>query len=527
MMTTSTAAELIPVIVAIGEYTERPENIADAREPLELMGEAMRAANRDAGGKLLEALDSVEVIGLASWRYADAAAQLCDLLAIQPATRRNVGYGGDTPIRLIHDAAVRIAAGVRVTAAIVGGEAMHSRNRARKEHARLAWTPLVAEEKGTQIPGRDYPMSAASRQLRMLEPAQVYPLYEMAAEAAWDQTPADGTLESAELWAQYAAVAADNDNAWIRTSPDAAMIAASGPDNRLINWPYPKLMNANPDVNQAGAVIVCSLATARAELVPEHQLIYIWGGAAAQEPDDYLLRDRFDRSAAQVASLKRAVEIVGGDARSFDHIELYGCFPIVPKMAYRALGLSPKKMAPTVAGGLTFFGGPLNNYMTHAVCAMVRALRAAPEKTGLLYGQGGYFNKHHTLVVGGRPPREPLSLDYSVQEEAHRASGPIPPLVDDYSGPANVETYTVRYGRNGAVIDGIVVARSPAGQRMMARVSPDDQESLTLLQSSIESAVGKLGYLRIDAFGKPLWAVAQGLIQVGRLASASSNAMVR
>ena len=42
---------------------------------------------------------------------------------------------------------------------------------------------------------------------------------------------------------------------------------------------------------------------------------------------------------------------------------------------------------PTVAGGLTFFGAPLNTYMTHAACAMVRKLRNGA-KLGLLYGQG-------------------------------------------------------------------------------------------------------------------------------------------
>jgi acetyl-CoA C-acetyltransferase len=40
---------------------------------------------------------------------------------------------------------------------------------------------------------------------------------------------------------------------------------------------------------------------------------------------------------------------------------------------------------PTVTGGLTFFGAPLNTYMTHAACAMVRKLRNGA-KLGLLYG---------------------------------------------------------------------------------------------------------------------------------------------
>ena len=69
------------------------------------------------------------------------------------------------------------------------------------------------------------------------------------------------------------------------------------------------------------------------------------------------------------------MDLVEGDGKKFDAIELYSCFPCVPKMARRTLGLGPD-VKPTVTGGLTFFGAPLNTYMTHAAVAMVRKLRA-------------------------------------------------------------------------------------------------------------------------------------------------------
>src|SRR3569833_2329267 len=74
-------------------------------------------------------------------------------------------------------------------------------------------------------------------------------------------------------------------------------------------------------------------------------------------------------------------------------------------MARRTLGLGPD-VEPTVTGGLTFFGAPLNTYMTHAACAMVRRLRGGA-RLGLLYGQGGFVTKHHALVVSRdrRPKR--------------------------------------------------------------------------------------------------------------------------
>jgi acetyl-CoA C-acetyltransferase len=497
--------ETTPVIIGVGEHIDRPEDPAKAMEPLALWAAALRAANADGGGCLLEKLDSLELVGIVTWRYIDPVGLLCARLGITPARQVNASMGGETPIRLIHEAAVRIAKGEQTTAAIVGGEAMHALNRARRDKVKLDWTPLASKEEAVQFPHSSYAMSAIAKRLGVTDPAQIYPFYENATQSAWGQTPAEARSVSAALWASYAAVAAENPGAWIRTAPDAEAIGSIGPDNRLINWPYPKLMVANPNVNQAAAVIVTSLAAARAAGVAEARLIHIWGGAAAEEPEDYLARDRYDHSTAQEASLRGAVELVGGNADAFGKMELYSCFPVVPKMARRALGTDAVECAPTVTGGLTFFGGPLNNYMSHAVCAMVRALREAPDEIGLLYGQGGYVNAHHTLVVSQRPPPDPLALTYSVQEEADRARGPVPIVEEFYAGPATIETFTVLYGRDGEPIEGIVIARTPSGSRTMARVPITDTASLALLLSDDRNPVGTKGHIRTDAFGKPVW----------------------
>ena len=499
------APENTPVIIGVGEFVDRPAEVTSALEPVALMAEALRAADADGGSGLIERLDSIELIGLISWRYADPVSLLCEKLGIDPARKVNASMGGETPIRLIHEAAVRIAKGEITTAAIVGGEAMNARNRASKANATLDWTPMAAPEDAVVFPLSRYAMSKSAAKLRVTSPAQIYPFYEMAVQHAWGQTPAEAQRESADLWAQYAQVAAHNPSAWIRTEPDAETIREVTADNRLINWPYPKLMVANPSVNQAGAVIVTSLAAARAAGVAEERLVHIWGGAKAEEPEDYLLRDRYDQSSAQDAALRGALALVGGDARRFGPMELYSCFPVVPKMALRTLGLAIGERSPTVAGGLTFFGGPFNNYMTHAVCAMVRALRAQPSDLGLLYGQGGYVNKHHTMVVSVQPPVEPMALDYSVQAEADAARGPVPELAEDHAGPATIETYTIGYGRDGTSIDGIVIARTPDGRRTMARVPSTDTASMGLLESTDVSAIGQAGHVRTDAFGKPVW----------------------
>ena len=497
--------ERIPVIAAIGEFVDRPSEPGSALEPVALMVNALRACDADADAPMVEAVTTLSLIGLVSWRYRDPARLLCQKLGISPAEMVNASMGGETPVRLVHEAAVRIARGESLVAAIVGGEATSARNRARKSKATLPWTSAEPVETTVQFPSSRFAMSPAAQRLGMTDPAQIYPFYETAAQAAWSQTPSEGHRESAELWARYAGVAAANPSAWIGTSPTASEIAEISPDNRLINWPYPKLMVANPSVNQSAAIIVTSLAKARALGVSEDRLIHIWGGGSAVEPEDYLQRDRYDHSTAQAAVLDRAVSLVGGNAERFDHLELYSCFPVVPKMALRALGLTSAQRAPTVAGGLTFFGGPLNNYMGHAIAAMARTLRAHPGEMGLLYGQGGYVNKHHSLVVSTQPPPTPLALDYSVQAAADAARLPAPPLADDYAGPAVVEAYTVTYARDGAPLEGVVIARTPQDERVMARVPTSDSATLALLTSWDRSAVGVAGQVKTDVFGKPVF----------------------
>jgi acetyl-CoA C-acetyltransferase len=263
-------------------------------------------------------------------------------------------------------------------------------------------------------------------------------------------------------------------------------------------------MVANPSVNQSAAILMTSLAKARAAGVPEDRIIHVWGGASAEEPRDYLERDQFYESHAQNAVLKSAMALVDAtDGKAFDAIELYSCFPTVPKMARRTLKLGPD-VKPTVTGGLTFFGAPLNDYMAHAACAMVRKLRSGA-KLGLLYGQGGFVTKHHALVLSPNAPRSAIAQDTSVQTEADGNRRPTPPYVTDASGSGKVESFTVLYGRKGDVEHGVVVLRTADDARALARVAASDTRTLSRLTDMDRTPVGTLGSIRKAGDGILEW----------------------
>ena len=499
-------AAYTPVIVGIGEICDRPDTPDKALEPVALMAEALLRAESDAGAPLLRDASTIDLVGLVSWRYNNPVALLCKKLNISPARQTNASMGGETPVRLIHEAALRIQAGEATTSLIVGGEAMNAVNKARKAKARLDWTPLASPEETVRVANSRIERSAIAKKLGINDPAAMYPLYEVALQAENGITPDQGRRDSAQLWSRYAAVAANNPYAWIGSAPSAEAIYTVDDNNRMVNWPYSKLMMANPAVNQSAAVIVTSLEKARASGIAEDKMVYLWGGGNASESEDFLDRDSYTRSSAQQAVLDKAVAIAGGDARRFSKLELYSCFPVVPKMALSHLGLSAADISPTVAGGLTFFGGPLNNYMSHACCAMVRELRQAPGELGLLYGQGGFVNKHHSLVLSTSAPTSPLEETLSLQADADRQrSTPPPRCPDDYQGPASIETYTVLYNRDGQAERGVLITRTTSGARGMASVPASDTHGLATLTSPEHSAVGASGKIHLDADGLPVW----------------------
>jgi len=493
----------IPVIVGVGEIVDRPTDVTAGLEPLILLEQALKRAEADSGAKLLGEIGSLDVVNFMSWRYHDPEKQLAARLGIQPSHLNYGPISGESPIRFLHEAALRIARGECSVAAVCGAEAQSTATKAERAGVTVPWTPFARDvEEPKRGAAFQKPMAV---KLGVFRPITVYPLYESATSAHWGQTPREALKESGELWSTYASVASENPNSWLKKHFTSDEITTPTPENRLIAWPYTKLMVANPTVNMGGALLLTSLAKARAAGISEDRLIYPWGGAAADEPRDYLIRDQFYESHPQNAVLNAVMDLVEGDGKKFDAIELYSCFPCVPKMARRTLGLGAD-VQPTVTGGLTFFGAPLSTYMTHAACAMVRKLRGGA-KLGLLYGQGGFVTKHHGLVLSRQAPKEALDQDTSVQTEADSHRRQVPEFVTGASGKGKVESFTVIYRNNGEVEHGVTMLRTADDRRTLGRVPASDATTLSHLRNMDRTPVGTLGDIVTADDGMLEWRV--------------------
>src|SRR3546814_8339411 len=127
-------------------------------------------------------------------------------------------------------------------------------------------------------------------------------------------------------------------------------------------------------------------------------------------------------------------------------------------MARRILGW-PWDRPATVFGGLTFGGGPIANYMSHAIVSMVETLRREG-RYGFLFANGGFATDNPCIVLGKEQIAAASFLrDFDYQAEAVAQRGDVPELLEDYDGPATNESYTIFHARDGPPTAGLVVAR--------------------------------------------------------------------
>lgn len=486
---TSNHADRIPVIIGIGELIDRPADPQQGLEPLEMLLRCAASADEDAGGGWTRRIDTLRIVNQISWPYRDLGGLLAKRLRLRAAESIYGPVGGETPIRMMVDAAIDIARGESEVALVCGAEAFKSAMALRAKGTKPAWTD---EDPGYKLPkGEDFVTRLAAR-YGLTNAVDVYPLYDNATRAAWGQSFADAQMESGTIWASMARTAAANPYAWSGKPMGAADIVTPSENNRPIAHPYQKFMVAQSGVNQAGAVLMTHLEAARAMGVPEEKIVYVWSGAGAHEPYDFLSRDSYDHAPAMAQVLQRTLAMNGVATPDIDLFELYSCFPCVPKLARRMLGL-PADAQLSVAGGLTFFGGPGNNYMTHAITAMVRALRAGQGRVGLLHGNGEYVTKHHAAVIATAPPKHRICNE-NLQSAVDVQYGPVPELVENYEGPCAIETYTVSFTRKGEPDRGVVIARTPDGKRLVARVTTAEPDTLAFLVDAAQEPVGTPGF---------------------------------
>lgn len=434
-----------PVLIGTGQVVQRAEGLDDARDPVALMVEAISLAATDAGLASVPNPDALRVVNLLTWKYGNPAHFIANDLGLTP---RELGYsamGGNTPQTLVNAASKQILAGDLDLVILTGGESTRTRARYRKAGIEPDWRTTDIEP---TLVSEDLTMNMPEElERKIMMPIQIYPLFETSLRAQAGRSIADHQVHISELWARFSAVASTNPYAWSQKQYTAEEIRTATPTNRMIGFPYPKLMNSNNDVDMSAALILCSAEKAAALGVPRDRWIFPQSGSDAHEHAFISHRNHFyDTPAIELAG-RRVLELAGLGINDVDIVDLYSCFPAAVQLGAQSLGLDINSQL-TRTGGLPFAGGPWNNYVMHAIATVATELRNGVGATGLIWANGGYTTKHAFGVYGTQPPKNGFTYDYP-QDQIDALPRRSLASPADAAGEMTIEGYSVMHDRDG------------------------------------------------------------------------------
>ncbi len=437
-----------PVIIGVGQTIQRTDDLETALDPTLLMCSAIGVATTDAGLRSVPQPQSLRVVNLLSWKYGDPAYLIAEHLGLTATETAYTTMGGQSPQSLVNATAAEIQTGALDIAILAGGEARRTRVRARQAGFPLEW-PTAPQDRVPRILGDEFVLNHQLELDRgVMMPVQIYPIFESAIRASAGRSPGAHLQLISELWSRFSEVAATNPYAWSRRAMTAEEIRTPSPSNRMVGLPYTKYMNSNNDVDMAAALIMCSAGKAAAMGVPRDRWVFVHAGADCHEHQFVSNRWSFAETPAIELGGRRTLELAGCTIDDVALIDLYSCFPAAVQLGAQSLGLTLDRQL-TRTGGLSFAGGPWNNYVMHAIATLVADLRAEPAELGLVWANGGYATKHSFGVYSTEPPEHGFRHDHP---QAEIDALPRRELAEtaDAAGPATIEAYTVMHSRDGA-----------------------------------------------------------------------------
>ncbi len=476
-----------PVIIGVGQRSQRVDRGEPALEPVDLMVEAARHAARDASNIDVTAIDSVRTVGLLSWRYLDPGTLVAERLGVGHEVDSAVtAMGGNSPQMLVNESALDIAAGRTECALLAGAESWRTRMAFRADGGKPDWTVEPDDTAPARIIGSELQMNLeAETDLGIFMPVQVYPMFEQARRHHLGRSMDEHLGHLGRLWSGFSEVAAHNPHAWSQESMTPEEVVTPTPSNRMVGLPYTKVMNSNNAVEQGAAVLLCSVEVAERLGVPRDRWVFPLAGGDGHEHPFISHRDNLYTSPAVGVIGRATLDAAETTIDEVGHFDLYSCFPVAVQVGADELGIDlDRKLTQT--GGLSFAGGPWNNYVMHGIAAMVDTLRADPGATGLVWGNGGYLTKHAFGIYSTAPPANGFR---HVHPQDEIDALPSRELSTDHDGPATVESWVVMHGRDGNPEAAFLALLLDDGRRAWGTTTDADAMAVMVAEDMIDRVV--------------------------------------
>ena len=490
-------SDKLPVIIGVGQLVDHWDGSdADtAPHPLDMIKTAIDSAVADCGGKgLTDAIDFTAFVRTFPDSLRKPVTPFGAIANLPHAvlkrtklSPREIVYsaiGGEQPQALVNEVSARLSAGDIEVALIAGGETTGALKTALKNKIRLDWS----DDTDGQIEDRmddEQLLSPYEIANGLGMPPQTYAALEQAWRKRMGLSRNDYLSLVGETFAKLSEEAARNPYAQFPTPRDAQFLATPSKENYPICDPLLKWHVAQDAVNQSAALILTTVGKAKELGIDPDKFVFLHGHADVK---DSLISQRPDlsRSDAIELALDQALKTSGLEGDDIGHRDIYSCFPIVVMLAAEHLGLNPADVAMSVTGGLPFFGGPGNNYSTHAIAAMVERLRKDRGAYGLVLANGGFITKESAAVYSTKAPENwQAQSSHAAQNKINQRDNMV---MLEKDCEAEIEAYCVRHGRHGPEA-AYVIARNEEG-RIIANVEKDHRATIQALAKS-EQPVGQ------------------------------------
>jgi len=430
-----------PVLVGVAAVQQKMADYQQALEPVALMEQALRDAAADAGCmEILGQADEI-LVPKSLWGYSDPGRLLAEALGARSATTL-LAEIGILQQSLLTRACQRITTGEAQVVLITGGEARYRALCAGKAGVEAPETPQVGVEPDITLRPEHEMWSSVESDSGLGMPVGYYAIMDSALRYKQGLSLAEHRDQMATMYARLSELAADNPDAWSDHAVSAAHIREHSPANRMLAFPYTKLHNSQWNVDQAAGLILCSARVAENLGIERHK--WVFPRAFTESNFMSVVTSRKDLGASPGFRIAGhvALQLAGVSFNQIRLCELYSCFPYAVRAQLQEFGLDWLHNV-SVTGGMTFGGGPLNNFVFQATVRMAQLLRQNPGETGLVTAVSGFLTKQACALWSCTPGAEGWACA-DVTEQV-RAVSEVCDVVANYCGKASVAGYTVLY----------------------------------------------------------------------------------
>ncbi len=457
-----------PVLVGIGVATRQEEDFTRALEPIDLMLEAVNAAGADTGNAATLPGTQYIAVPHGRWDYRNPGGAVARAVGAQQA-RSVFASVGVLQQSLIGEACALIARGEAHTTLVTGADCGYRLLRAQIA-GQSPFDRILDSEPDVRLEPKEELFHRVEQALGLVMPIGMYAIMESAYRARRGWTVDEHRDRLAAMYARFSEIAADNPHAWKRERLAPENIRNASPKNPMQAFPYTRALCSTFNIDQAAALLFCSAARATELGIPREQ--WVFPLASTESNHMVPVSARADLTACPGAAIAGRAALAAGDLTvdQIDLLDLYNCFPVAVEIYADELGISLEREL-NVTGGMSFAGGPWNNYVYQATCRAALLLRQGQGRNALLSSVSGMLTKQgFGLWSRDPPPRGFVWQDLT--KEAARAQRTAD-VLDHYSGPATMAGYTVLYARNRAPYVLAVVAE-PGGARVLVTAQETD-----------------------------------------------------